>query len=529
MALRGAARAGQRRAAAAEALQMAERPSSASRGTASNYSCRKYGCVDVRTTFACGCSQLCREDGNCCHDFEEVCDVSPGDNLLLGPWSGCPPGELPKLPRVGPISGIRVNMSIKVLSYNAEAWYVIEERGGNDNSVAQLIEEGGHFDFIGLQEFSNPWHGLSRPGFDAGNLMKDYAFIRAELGGPMGSTIGFRNGSWDLLARGQRYVAEDLTGAGKRIAFWARFKHSVSGDTVFFMNHHGPLPVDSGGACGGLVTAFNLLTVVNESANVGDAIVLVGDFNAGQESETISELSRVLHKSASGSVLGGSDNIFSNLCSANVLHSDSLGSGGSHHEAVFAEFHLPSRGEAIDCSSELTHRSGRPASDDDAGDEDGLNIFQQASDEEELNIFQQGSSGGVEALGPGASGAAPSSSDQSLELPRDEHQGVPMPSETDVEEEAEEERAFLAAKRFAEKQLGEDEIVEAPEGASCARYGCGADYHIEHLCQCNPACHEHDSCCMDYAAVCWQESQDFNVAPTPEQLDEEKDELLAVR
>merc|ERR1719210_1360948 len=124
-------------------------------------------------------------------------------------------------------------------------------------------------------------------------LLSEYMFIRAELGGPIGSTIGFRNATWFLIDKGQSFVAEDKQGPvyfGKRIAFWARFQHTTTGKIVFFMNHHGPLPVNSGGICGAEVTAYNLLHVISQNAQPGDAVIFVGDFNSDGASPTIAQL-----------------------------------------------------------------------------------------------------------------------------------------------------------------------------------------------------------------------------------------------
>ncbi|CAK0863073.1 unnamed protein product [Prorocentrum cordatum] len=120
--------------------------------------------------------------------------------------------------------------------------------------------------------------------------------------------------------------------------------------------------------------------------------------------------------------------------------------------------------------------------------------------------------GGAAAGGEGAAGA----------------EAISGPSATDMEEEAEEERAFAAAQRFAEQQkVAAAARPEELRGASCARYGCGAGLGDSRICQCNPACHESDSCCADYTAVCWQDAPPPPGAQGPEGRGDE--ELLAVR
>lgn len=65
--------------------------------------------------------------------------------------------------------------------------------------------------------------------------------------------------------------------------------YSYGPETVF-ANRHGPLSVNSGGQCGGVGTARNLLRLFTEKGREGDAIILFGDFNTNAGSPTIQEL-----------------------------------------------------------------------------------------------------------------------------------------------------------------------------------------------------------------------------------------------
>lgn len=318
--------------------------------------CGKYGCIEVRNMAACGCSPFCEEDGDCCPDYAAVCTPA-GIQQRLGVWSGCPPGAAPAMPQVPQYSPVGEPLRVRVLSYNPEWWHVIEQLGGNGNSAAQLISTAGRaqpFDIIGFQEFYDPWWGMTRPGYDASELLRDYIYVRGETGGPVGTIIGFRNESWSLLSKGQHFVAEDQQGPvyfGKRIVLWARLWHRQSGHTVFFMNHHGPLSVNSGGVCGGDVTAHNLVQAAVDNAAPGDAIILVGDFNADDSSRTVAQLDSVLHHTFSGI-----DHIFTNLGEANVACRGALGNGGSDHDAINVVLDLPgASGQApsgaADCSA----------------------------------------------------------------------------------------------------------------------------------------------------------------------------------
>mmetsp|Transcript_103838 Transcript_103838/g.278953 ORF Transcript_103838/g.278953 Transcript_103838/m.278953 type:complete len:121 (-) Transcript_103838:117-479(-) len=113
---------------------------------------------------------------------------------------------------------------------------------------------------------------------------------------------------------------------------WARLQHHETGQVVFFLNHHGPLPVDTGGMCGGEATAFNLLKLIATTAHAGDVVVLVGDFNAGPETETLKSLRTRLHPVYTGTSFGGVDHVLSSCTT--VISNRNLGSGGSDHDAL---------------------------------------------------------------------------------------------------------------------------------------------------------------------------------------------------
>merc|ERR1719166_1215 len=109
---------------------------------------------------------------------------------------------------------------------------------------------------------------------------------------------------------------------------------------MLFANHHGPLPISSGGQWGPSATVYKLLSVITENAREGDAVVLVGDFNSDVNSVTVRQMSCRLNKVFSGVKFGGVDHIFANLRGAHVAHSQNLGQGGSDHDAISAVFDL---------------------------------------------------------------------------------------------------------------------------------------------------------------------------------------------
>merc|ERR1712083_436168 len=115
-----------------------------------------------------------------------------------------------------------------------------------------------------------------------------------------------------------------------------RLQHVASGKVLLFLNHHGPTPVNSGGLCGGSSTAFKLLKLIAATAQQGDAIVMVGDFNADDSCQTI----RRLQERLNGANKHGLDNIFSNMPASAIQSADNLGSGGSDHDALSVVFNL---------------------------------------------------------------------------------------------------------------------------------------------------------------------------------------------
>lgn len=102
------------------------------------------------------------------------------------------------------------------------------------------------------------------------------------------------------------------------------------------MNHHGPLSVNSGGLCGGEATAYNILQIMAKNAQVGDVLMLVGDFNANAASRTLQSLWGHLTPVYNSKSFGGVDNILANVGKSDVLIGEEIGSGGSDHQAISA-------------------------------------------------------------------------------------------------------------------------------------------------------------------------------------------------
>jgi endonuclease/exonuclease/phosphatase family metal-dependent hydrolase len=184
-----------------------------------------------------------------------------------------------------------------VLSYNLAG----HER---DSTVAGELLAAAHMreplDLIGLQECYDPRSILRAAGLDHefSTLMgRREIVIRQHCMETLGCralALAYRTSRWDVLDHGYSDVAEDKVTSlhGRRSVLWARLRDKTLGQTVFFMDYHGPLPVNSGGLCGGYATAFNLLKIAGHYAHRQDAVLLAGDFNADVTSHTVTELSR---------------------------------------------------------------------------------------------------------------------------------------------------------------------------------------------------------------------------------------------
>jgi len=263
-------------------------------------------------------------------DYYEACPEAPADaprgECKVGGDNWCA-AEVPDadftLKQCPNLGGMRV----KLLTYNLFWWNLFGQRRGNGRSAGRLIEnagEGDPFDIAAFQECDD----ASRILRDARMSEDDYDYVR------WGSnTIAYRKNRWERLSygKGERF-AEDANGRWKRGAHWVRLMEKTTGNKLFVLNHHGPLPVNSGGKCGGEATAYNMLKMVKENSDEGDAIMLTGDFNADAGAQTVRTLESYIHLAMSHWV----DMIMSNCAGASVKETENLGSGGSDHDALMA-------------------------------------------------------------------------------------------------------------------------------------------------------------------------------------------------
>jgi len=254
----------------------------------------------------------------------------------MGP-PACPqPGApLPMVPQPPPPSGAQ----IRVLSFNLEWWDNFDKGHPSEqyffqttqtNAGIDLLRASLPFDIMGFQECLDVNWMLAKAGMSG-----EYDGRQ----GPEEVCVAWRKSTFQYVGDGFGYVSEDKQTEfwRKRGAQWLKLVHTGSGRNVVFINHHGPLPRDTGGSCGGVGTATNILSLIASQAKPGDAVVLLGDFNSGGNSQTIQALSQRMNRNAFGTVWGGLDNIFSNL---DAVSSNNLGNGGSDHQAMAAMLSL---------------------------------------------------------------------------------------------------------------------------------------------------------------------------------------------
>jgi len=225
---------------------------------------------------------------------------------------------------------VDTNLRVRVLNYNLFWWNLFGVRRGNRRSAGRLIRrnfESEPFTVMAFQECDNVGRVLS----DA-RLQARYVGIQSRHA----LAVAYDRFNWEELHRGIADVAEDSRQQyfGRRAMQWVRLRHRQSRKALFIVNHHGPLPIPTGGVCGGSATAYNILRQIVDHSEDGDLIVLTGDFNAHRGSQTFEMLQERLHWLYSGRAIGGIDHFFSNYDESHVRERSNLGNGGSDHDAL---------------------------------------------------------------------------------------------------------------------------------------------------------------------------------------------------
>jgi len=219
-----------------------------------------------------------------------------------------------------------LGMRVKAITYNLFWWNLFGKRRGNGGSAGRLVKGAAGdepFDIAGFQECDDSKRIMGESGMSE----DDYDYAR------WGSnTLAFNKNRFEKLASGDgEYVGQDFGRFSyRRGAHWVRLNEKATGNKLFVMNHHGPLPVNTGGICGGEATAYNLLKIVESNSEKGDALLFMGDFNADGGSATVKTLQGYMHHVMNDWV----DNFFSNCDGDRVKETKNLGKGGSDHNAL---------------------------------------------------------------------------------------------------------------------------------------------------------------------------------------------------
>eukprot|EP00928_Gymnodinium_smaydae_P065458 TRINITY_DN485_c0_g6_i1.p1 TRINITY_DN485_c0_g6~~TRINITY_DN485_c0_g6_i1.p1 ORF type:complete len:519 (-),score=76.00 TRINITY_DN485_c0_g6_i1:929-2485(-) len=223
-------------------------------------------------------------------------------------------------------------LKIRVMTYNLYWWTLFGKKGGGGSgNLIRDANKQGAIDFLGFQECDDVGRVMRMA-----NLGGDYAHFSP------GSSLGFayRRSKWDMIpgSKGMKYVTQDAQNSPlptkyKRYVGFARFKNKQNGMTVLFANFHGPLP--NYGMAGGTERAGKLVNVLRGEMRQGDAVILVGDFNQGPNTDFVRHVSgNFLTKMYTGRSFGGVDHFFSSCPQNRLVSKRNLGGGGSDHDAL---------------------------------------------------------------------------------------------------------------------------------------------------------------------------------------------------
>merc|ERR1719273_1340465 len=158
-------------------------------------------------------------------------------------------------------------------------WNLFGQRGGEN--FFSVFKGYSPYDLFFFQECDSVDHIKNGLGYD----MTTY-------GGAHAVAMAWSNSRFTLVSKGWEDVAEDRSDQyyGTRCIVWARLRDTVTGQVVFAASHHGPLPVDTGGATGGSTVAQRINEVISYNKGSGDTVILGGDFNAHDWFSTVTTL-----------------------------------------------------------------------------------------------------------------------------------------------------------------------------------------------------------------------------------------------
>lgn len=227
------------------------------------------------------------------------------------------------------------SLQVKVLSYNLFWWNLFGLRNGDAGSAGHLISSTSWpkvYDLLALQDCKDV-----RRLLEDGRLQHQFEDVSSSK---FSLCFAYHRAAWQMLDHGEATVGEDEIPSSEgatlfRGSIWLRLLHRATARIIFAVNHQGPMPLGSGGKCGGEAVAYNILKLIANHAHKTDAVLVLGDFKANSQSSVATYLRHHLDHQYSGTALGGVDHIFG-CRGSKSLGSFNLGSGGSSHDAISA-------------------------------------------------------------------------------------------------------------------------------------------------------------------------------------------------
>lgn len=169
--------------------------------------------------------------------------------------------------------------SLSVVTQNLFWWNLFGQRNGGN--FFNVFKRHAPFDIMLFQECDDIWYIRSKLEFPNMQVHN----------GAHALAIGWDGDRFQLLESGNRKVGEDQPGLwGSRAVTWVRLRERGTGRTFWAGSHHGPLPINTGGATGPENVANNIIELVRATKKDGDNVIIGGDFNADAGSRTVAAL-----------------------------------------------------------------------------------------------------------------------------------------------------------------------------------------------------------------------------------------------
>ncbi|CAE7938393.1 unnamed protein product [Symbiodinium sp. KB8] len=249
-----------------------------------------------------------------------------------------------------------------VVTYNLYWWCVSDEYGNcpqnKDGKGFQKlfarIQQNGPFDLIGFQECDDVGKVIGGT-----SLAASFEYYTPKTGND--APMAWQHSKFTAIeGPGTAWISRDKY--GDRHMNWVRLQVIGSSATIFFANTHGPLDQCGGGP--GETVASNYVNAVYSHKKPGDLVVFTGDFNCGQNQDTIKKLAQAFELDATDTSYNGADHIFSSE-GVRVLWKGSSPGSPSDHQLLKAVLEASSPSPPSPPSP--PHPSGCPVPPDNGG------------------------------------------------------------------------------------------------------------------------------------------------------------------